>query len=461
MKLTEVLNRLRSHPIAIERLPLFTTVDTNHELGALISTAESIINASKRPTAPKTDTSGLANARAAWISCHGKLDSLDRRQIRLLCWDKGTVLDPRFINALSSRDDLTKKRVWIEGIISAYFAEWRSMPQPVKLETLLSDTCDSFRGNSVWLANCRKFSDQIFSPKAAEFIGSQIVKSDLRVMPVLEQWAIPQANGLGPASVRAAIEFAVRAFLEDSHRARPQPVIENLKAIFEGLFSFPTLESATFGRAMSYIILSDAAENSSEVQSFIKDYARNNPRLGDPRLPINTAKWNSVGDEARKRFVSWLAQDDLLFFFEHVIRDGDDRHDRKRFWLQYLDHVEDSCVALCYEDKRRLRAETFERLSHSDISDSWDVSAFIMRFRGTRDIIVVEFSKPNNAIYIHKTETFQTVVGHFRTSRFKISTSGGLKDRSSHVERFNHIQPNSRWQSEVRNYLASLGIRLR
>jgi hypothetical protein len=461
VKLTEALTRLRSHPNIIERLPLASHLDADRELATLRSTAEAIINARNKPTPTSTDANSLIQARQAWLACRGKLDSLDRRQIRILCWDKVTALSPAFIDALIRRDDLPRKRVWIEGIISAYFADWRSMPQAAKLETLLRNTCESFKGNSVWLANCRKFSNQIFSDRAAEFIGYQVVKSEFRIMPVLEQWSIPQANGLGPASARAAVEIAIGLFLEDSLQAKPQKVIENLKCIFEGLLSFPTLESVTFGKAIRDIILSKAADTSTEVQSFIKEYVKKHPHLGDPRLSVNTAKWNAVGEEARRKFISWLAQDDLLFFFEHVIPDGDDPHDRKRFWLQYLDYVEDSCVALCFEDKRRIRRETFERLSHSDISDSWDVSAFVMRFRGTKDIIVVEFSRPNNAIYIHGTETFQRVVGHFRTSRFKISTSGGLKDRSSHIERFSHIQPNSRWQSEVRNYLASLGIRLR
>ena len=333
------------------------------------------------------------------------------------------------------------------------------MSQAGKLETLLRKTCESFTGNSIWLASCRKSSDQIFSPGAAEFIGSRIVKSDFKLIPVLEQWAIPQANGLGPASAKAAVEIAVKAFLDDSQNARPRAIIDNLKGIFEGLLSFPTLDSATFGNAISQIILSRAAGNSSEVQLFIKDYVRRNPRLGDPRLPVNTAKWNAIGEEARRRFISWLAQDDLLFFFERVIPDGADPHDRKGFWLQYLDYVEDSCVALSFEDKRKIQAQTLERLSYSDISDSWNVSAFIMRFRGTTDIVVVEFSKPSNAIHIFKTQTFQNNLGQFRTSRFKISTSrGGLKDRSCLFKWFSH---HSGWQSDVRNYLATVGIRLR
>jgi hypothetical protein len=460
MKLKEVLSKFQSQSAVLERLPLAPPLDAKRELAQLCSTAESIISARKRPSAGKLDSDSLLAARKAWSQCAGKLGSLGRRQIRILCWDKETALTPRFIDALATHEDLPRKRVWIEGMISAYFAHWRPEPNPQKIEALLRSTCQIFAGNSVWIINCRKYAPELFSDEAARFIGRQIVETDLQISPVLEQWSIPQSSGLGPAAVRAAVELAISLFLKESPILKDKSALEKLRNIFGRLLIFPTLEMPIFCKAISDIILSKAADTSSEIQDYIKDFARKSSRLGDPRLPVNIARWTSIAEPARRKFISWLAQDDLMFFFENVIPDRDDPHDRKRFWLQYLDFVEDSCVALSIEDKRRLRRETFEKLSHSE-TDSWEVSAFVMRFRGTKDIVIVEFSKPGNAIYIHETAQFHKIIGHFRTSKFSLSTSGGLKDRASRIARFIHVQPNRRWQSEVRNYLAGMGIRIR
>jgi hypothetical protein len=460
MKLKEVLSKLQSQSAVLERLPLAIPLDAKRELAQLHLTAESIISARKKPSAGKLDSDSLLAARKAWAQCRDTLDSLGRRQIRILCWDKETALTQRFIAALAAHEDLPRKRVWIEGMISAYFAHWRPEVNPEKIEALLRKTCQTFVGNSIWISNCRKYAMELFSDEAARFIGRQIVETDLQISPVLEQWSIPQSSGLGPAAVRAAVEVAIALFIKESPTLNDKSTIAKLKNIFERLLIFQTLETPIFCKAIGDVILSKAADVSSEIQGYIKDFARKSPRLGDPRLPINTAKWASVAEQARRKFISWLAQDDLLFFFENVIPDRHDPHDRKRFWLQYLDYVEDSCVALSFEDRRRIRRETFEKLSHSE-TDSWEVSAFVMRFRGTKDIVIVEFSKPGNAIYIHETVQFQKIVGHFRTSQFSISTSGGLKDRASHIARFIHVQPNRRWQNEVRNYLAGIGIRIK
>jgi hypothetical protein len=82
-----------------------------------------------------------------------------------------------------------------------------------------------------------------------------------------------------------------------------------------------------------------------------------------------------------------------------------------------------------------------------------------MKFRGREETVVVEFSKPGNAIYIHAAPVFAKTLGTLRQSEFRISSERGLK-HASRLEKFNHIQPNEKWQREVRNFLAGLGIRL-
>jgi fermentation-respiration switch protein FrsA (DUF1100 family) len=149
-----------------------------------------------------------------------------------------------------------------------------------------------------------------------------------------------------------------------------------------------------------------------------------------------------------------------LFFFDFVIPDRRDPHDRKAFWLQYLDLVEDSRVALSSSDRYRLRAQTTGPLTYANITDSMEVSAFLMRFRGKEEIVVVEFSRTGNAVYIHAASEFARVLGSLRGTEFRISSDHGLK-HFSRLQKFNHMQPNEKWQREVRNFLAAMGVRLR
>jgi hypothetical protein len=51
-------------------------------------------------------------------------------------------------------------------------------------------------------------------------------------------------------------------------------------------------------------------------------------------------------------------------------------------------------------------------------------------------------------------------LGTLRRTEFRISSERGLK-HPSRLEKFNHVQPNYKWQGEVRNFLAMMGVRLR
>ena len=80
-----------------------------------------------------------------------------------------------------------------------------------------------------------------------------------------------------------------------------------------------------------------------------------------------------------------------------------------------------------------------------------------MRFRGARGVVVVEFSRPGNAAYVHDADLFDQHVGGLRASRYQVAThSKGLKSQTSMLTKYNHTDS---WHWRVANELTRFGIR--
>jgi hypothetical protein len=458
--LLDSLSKLRAYPSVVEALPLASAVRPDFELRDLVAAVERLKSDQGNTARRVPDSVSVQAARHKWINTGRDLTRLNSREIRVLCWDSATALDPAFADGLTHHPDFRRKRIWIEGVISAYFSTWRQMRDPEKVETLLRDVIRSYGGVGEWMSRCRQHADEVFSNRAAQFLAVRTRSGSKQVQETLNEWNLSHSAGLGPAVAVAIVEDWSACFKRDAARLSGDQALQRLKELTEGLLTFPTITNEVFGKAISDVLVCDKVLVWENVQKFLKTYVLKHSRLGDPRLPINAAKWNVISAEGRRRFVSWLAQDDLLFFFDFVIPDRNDPHDRKAFWLEYLDFVEDSRVALSNSDRYRLRSQTTGALTYANITDSMDVSAFLMKFRGREEFVVVEFSKPGNAVYIHAAAEFTRVLGTLRRTEFRISSERGLK-HPSRLEKFNHIQPNQKWQREVRNFLAKMGVRLR
>lgn len=68
--------------------------------------------------------------------------------------------------------------------------------------------------------------------------------------------------------------------------------------------------------------------------------------LGDPRLGMESVRWNTVSDDTRRIFLHWLAENDLELFFKIIKETAVDRmwSERKKFWKRYLPHISETKV---------------------------------------------------------------------------------------------------------------------
>jgi hypothetical protein len=452
------LAKLRAYPTAVQALPLSSPVQPEIEMRDLVEVADRLRRDSGNGLRRLPEDVSIQRARDKWLDARKDLARLNSREIRVLCWDSETAMESSFVESLTRHPEFPRKRIWVEGIMCAYFGKWRQMAAPEKTEALLCDAIRHYTGVSDWMIRCRTHAEKMFSPRAAQFLAVQSRLHSKQVQETLDDWHLSYSGGLGPAVAAAAVEDWTLRFRREAPRLSAERALEQIKELTQRLLTFPTISNEVFGGAISEVLTCESVQAWEDVQTFLKSYILKHPRFGDPR--VNAARWNSVSSEGRRRFISWLAQDDLLFFFDFVIPDRSDPHNRKSFWLQYIDFVEDSRVALSSTDRYRLRAQTTGPLAYANVTDSMDVSAFLMKFRGREEVVIVEFSRPNNAIYVHGSSQFARVLGSLRQREFRISSERGLK-HSSCLEKFVHKQPNEKWHREVRNFLAGLGIRLR
>jgi hypothetical protein len=407
-------------------------------------------------TLAATNPSLVEAAARSWMSGNGDLRLLPDRYVRALCGEASLATDPVFVAGLAAHPELRAKRQWLERLSLSYFTEWRRMDSPEQLEFVLKQSISAGRCTSKRLDRWREGLGQVFSATAASWFAREAIASRRLPPDVLSEWFIDAGSGLGMASADASIVRWAEVFEEAKGQGAAQSAVakELYWQLMHGLLNAPTLGSEVVGRAISAVLLWDEIDRDDDIRSNLETFLLDDSRFGDPRLSRNSAKWQAVSEPARRRAVAWLAKKDLLFFFEFVIRD--DPHGRKEFWLQYIDQVEDSNVALCSDDLRRLRASTRadERLRYSQVIGAGDVSAFLMRFRGAGGLVFIEFSRSGNALYIHNADVFQEAVGGIRLGVFHLVHD--LKHRKAVGKVTHHI---STWRAKVADMLLRLGIR--
>ena len=446
------LNRLGRFGHDLRRGVLITPVDATTECADLHRVVAALQESQPRRVL-QADPVTLDKARRRWNDCRPDISGLHHREIRILCWDLETALNPAFVRAVEAHEPFRRKRIWIEGLAAAYFAGWRTMREPDRLEQVLRTASRQPCAGKGWLSLCGTHAPDIFSVRANAFLARNAFDRKTSIDTELARWNLDGHSQLRESTVDAAIEEWLRRYLLPLENMADARAITELKILFEELFPIAGASSAQFHDAVGKVILTKRAGAAGAVQDAIQTWVVKSGRLGDPRHPRNLPKWNLIDPEAVRRFKSWLAKGDLLFFFEFVIPDGQDPHGRKPFWLQYISQVEDSRVVLCAKDRERLQRNTREQFSFGKVTDSFEVSAFLMRFRAKHgEIIVVEFSKSGNRVYIHAAGQFEQHLGSLRSVEFRVGSERGLK-HVTHLARFTHHPP-SQWQRDVRTYLA-------
>jgi hypothetical protein len=321
------------------------------------------------------------------------------------------------------------------------------MDKPERLERLLRNRLDN-AGNNLILRKWRD-SPELFSGSAAHFLARAICEVPQKVEEVLKEFMIAPLSKLGLAARAATAQAACESFRKSENAHDEKVCLEFLKWMTESVLS-DLVPLEIFAGAISCLIESNAANRWGSFQGSLQAYVLKHKRLGDPRTRESGVNWRFMSAEAKRRYLSWLARDSIIFFFNTILPNTNENRRRKDFWLKYHGRIKDFQVAVSDTDALKVKANQHKTdlLYHSRI-DHQTTSAFLMQFEGWGgDYVVIEFSENGNAAYIYKLADFEAQKLSLRTPRF--ASINHLKFDKTH-----RIRHSEDWESRTRYRLAA------
>lgn len=378
----------------------------------------------------------------------GRLDSLEDKTIRYLCWEPDVATQQRFIDLLD-RSHTTLSPYYIRGLVYACHMKWNSSfassPVVSKVGWIVSD----YQGSNHIIKKWKNSSDIVLGANGTELFARQILKEFKPIKEHIEGWGFDSQSAFVQDAVRRAITQCRDLVGENKDAA---------DYLFSELFAWPLWELSAFKTEIENTILHRNIGVEHGVQERLQNFVLSDKkRLGDPRLRQYRDNWTGISEQARKRFMGWLTKANIIFFFEHVLPDKKDPHGRKDFWLRYVDH----CISrplLSPEDEYNLRNSIRlegATIEHRGMIKGGAYSAFLLDFG---PVVVVEFSKSGKC-YIYEESEFRKLAPDFWTD--KAFSSAVLKDQRLPKDRqVRHIITDKvNWRDEVTAILARYGIR--
>ena len=449
---TKALQQLVAEHQVIRQRAALPVVDAHHACARLRGAVEKL---RQTLTIVKLDRPTL-NVERVWsdfAAAQYDLEELNGLQFRALCCDEERALRLEFIAALVRNPSKLRRSPCLYGLVDGYFSGWRIMSDPAGVERLLASAFSLYNSKNPVV---RKWEDSkpLFSEHAATFLADQICSHQRAVDDVLKDHFVRPLTRLAQTVRTVAAQSACEVLRRIEADRDAESSLRCLQWITENVLSDLTVSDA-FYYTLSVLILSEAAQSSEAFQRALRSYVQGHKRLGDPRVRESSLNWHSMASEAAQRYLSWLARDSIIFFFNTILPNNNENRRRKDFWLRYHDRIRDFQVAVSEADLWKIRASqrNSEVLHYSQVAHP-TTSAFLMRFEGYgADYVVVEFSEKGNAAYIFKAAAFEARRVTMRSPRFELKQHLKFDDR----HRIIHI---GEWEPKASYKLASeFGIR--
>jgi hypothetical protein len=307
-----------------------------------------------------------------------------------------------------------------------------------------------YQGRNLWLCTIRTEFPRLFSELAAMELAKQAITQAQSVSSRCGALGLDGASGLA-RQARVELARIWRTTFVSADRKHSEPVALALLRCLVNDVLCEEPPNEVFA-ALDAAILSDASDQSPQFRTDLRDRILKWADLGDPRLSSNGPSWSKLSRPGRDRFLSWLAQDSLTFFFEKILPSHSAGAERGFFWMTYLGQIADFRVALSQIDEFRL--SRMQGVSPPEFSktEHRSTSAFVMRLKGKRPLVVVEFSELGHAAYLYFAEEFDRSVGSLHVKKLGIS----LLKNASAAGRIVHREG---WEDTTVALLAQCGIR--
>jgi hypothetical protein len=435
-ELSETVRYLRAQPLARRLDPVVEL----RQLGKSVEALRAAVKIDKEPN--KIEVSQLAD-RCRLVNF--SLEEFSRRELRLLAWHDGLLMNPQFRQNLLTLVQSGQVRPNLSVLAKVYFGAWGHHESPIDFENLLHWVAERQPGYSSIYQLYRDHATKIFSGHADDFLVNEMFSSHTTVDEMLKQWDVPGKSCLAEGIIEAYLDKAL-ALIEEGRSS-------DIKGI-ERTLQLPGVSLEMLRKAAERLILCRQADRVEEFRTEVEMFVLDHPQLGDPRYQNNAPHWSGIDRRAEQTFRGWRNKVDLIFFFNSVMKDQADKQGRKLFWLRYISLAHESFVALCPTDAYRLRTSLWrEKIQYRKIVDDQEVSCFVMRFRGqSEDMVIAEFSNVGKLrIFRHK--SFLQKIGSMDRQEFALKE---LRNDQGSTESISHL---TGWQSKTRSALARYGIR--
>jgi len=453
----EALDRLQLDIGEFREATVYRPVDAKTCLRQLCVTIEAFEEKNDKIAIPKP-TLDPEEVWAIWRKEQYSFDKLDSREKRTLCISPETATRAKLVEALRKEPEALKRMTTFNGFVQAYFAKWRSMDNPEVIEKLIQDLLEQGRIHrksrvlDVW-----RRSLFLFSALASQRLAEVITRDRKPMKQACGEFFIAPSTSLVADTHKRAAELLVKGLISKQNFISEPEAVRDFRWGFDNLLGVG-LHPVTYRAVMSDLINSQLPARMPGFQKTMVEVIHGDDRLGDPRLAGNAPNWRTIPQDAKEKFLAWLAQETLQFFFDTLVPSNDENRRRAKFWLEYAKKqgkVKDFQVAVSDDDVYRIKASRAKTIPSYSRVTGGNTSAFLMVFEGYgKSYVVIEFSETGNAAYIYTRDEFESSGVKLRSYSFHLTDD--LKRKGNEEIRIIH---NGEWELKARRTLSELGIR--
>jgi len=457
IQINEALNRLQLDLGEFRESTVYRPVDPQTYLRQLSRTIEELEKKSDNVAVPRPILDP-EEVWARWRKEQYDFDKLDSREKRTLCISPETATRAKLVEALKRDPETITRMTTFNGFVQAYFAKWRSMDNPEVIERLIQDLLEQGRiPRKSRVLDVWRRSLFLFSALASQRLAEVITRERKPMKQACGEFFIDPSTSLIADTHKRAAELFVKGLISKQNFISEPEAVRDFRWGFDNLLGVG-LHPVTYRALMSDLINSQLPARMPGFQKAMVEVIHGDERLGDPRLAGNAPNWRTVPQDAKEKFLAWLAQETLQFFFDTLVPSNDENRRRAKFWLEYAKKqgkVKDFQVAVSDDDVYRIKASRAKTIPSYSRVTGGNTSAFLMVFEGYgKSYVVIEFSETGNAAYVYTREEFESSGVKLRSNSFHLTDD--LKRKGNEEIRIIH---NGEWELKARRTLSELGIR--
>jgi hypothetical protein len=368
---------------------------------------------------------------------------LSARAIRYLSWETEIAILPTFQALALSAENVSTRS--LQGLVRSVHRRWESTVNTPAVANLVHAIA-RYEGRNPLIEMWKQGLQHVLNQNGPKNFAGSMLRNKKTWDQYANEWGVESDTEFGNQVLVECVALSILRAGSDSGAS--------VSAAISLALTCRHWKNSSFKSSVEQVISwcsKSAPHHAEQIKSFILD----DFRLLDPRLPGNMPNWAGISEGARDLVIQWLSAEDIQLFFDHVLSQRNDPHGRKPFWLKYKSKVRRSRPLLSSHDEARwlANAATQGKRNFGQMEFYCDTSAFLLDFG---NVIVVEFSKVGNAVYIYEQKNIPGLSADFwSNARFSIRD---LKDKTCCVGK-NSISHIGDWQREVRTLLAQYGIR--